>query len=258
MKAQLKEASTFKKVIDAIKDLVNEANFICTDEGIQLQAMDQSHVTLVTLTLLAEGFTDYECMNMITIGIRIPLLYRILKCAENSDILTLEANEEDDIILITIEAPNGSRSCTFELTRMDIEGDMVEIPDTEYMCSVKMPCTQFKKIITDLSSLGETCMIEIKSSEIQFQVSGDMGKATFVIQEDTTSKKQIEHTSIDNSSDEPIKQSYALKYLSQFVKTTGISDQISMFIKAGWPLYVSYDMGEIGSVGYYLAPKIEE
>jgi hypothetical protein len=27
---------------------------------------------------------------------------------------------------------------------------------------------------------------------------------------------------------------------------------------AGMPIYVTYDMGDLGSVGYYLAPKVHE
>jgi hypothetical protein len=31
-----------------------------------------------------------------------------------------------------------------------------------------------------------------------------------------------------------------------------------MFMRDGMPLYITYDMGEVGSVGYYLAPKVTD
>ncbi|KAK4492079.1 hypothetical protein RD792_002876 [Penstemon davidsonii] len=48
-----------KKLIDAIKDLVNDANFKFSATGFSLQAMDSSHVVLVALFLGSEGFEQH-------------------------------------------------------------------------------------------------------------------------------------------------------------------------------------------------------
>ena len=45
----------------AIKELVTDANFECNDEGINLQAMDNSHVALVSVKLERVGFANYRC-----------------------------------------------------------------------------------------------------------------------------------------------------------------------------------------------------
>ena len=49
--ATLREASTLKRIVEAIKDLVPDVNIDATPQGISLQAMDRSHVALVSLTL---------------------------------------------------------------------------------------------------------------------------------------------------------------------------------------------------------------
>jgi hypothetical protein len=46
--------------------------------------------------------------------------------------------------------------------------------------------------------------------------------------------------------------------LSLFTKAQGISDQVGLYLLDGIPMYVTYDMGDDGSVGYYLAPKVHE
>ena len=48
--ATLREASTLKRIVEAIKDLVTDVNIDATPQGISLQAMDSSHVALVSLT----------------------------------------------------------------------------------------------------------------------------------------------------------------------------------------------------------------
>lgn len=69
--ARLINSVTLKKVLEAIKDLLNDASFDCSDTGIQLQAMDNSHVSLVSLTLKSDGFDKYRCDRNITMGMNL-------------------------------------------------------------------------------------------------------------------------------------------------------------------------------------------
>ena len=66
--ARLTDGSVFKKIIDALKDLVTEAQFECSNSGISLQAMDMSLVSLVSLLLRSDGFDLYRCDRNITMG----------------------------------------------------------------------------------------------------------------------------------------------------------------------------------------------
>ena len=45
--ARLVEGRIFKQLIDAMKDLVQDANIDCNEDEISIQAMDSSHVSLV-------------------------------------------------------------------------------------------------------------------------------------------------------------------------------------------------------------------
>ena len=256
--AKLKEATTLKKVIDSVKDLVSDVNLLCTADGIQMQAMDSAHVCLVCFTLLAEGFAEYECSEDFTLGLNITTLSKILRCAENTDTLTLATTPESDTLDITFESPNGLRQSTFELRRMDIDAEQIEIPETEYQCSLKMPCSQFSKLIRDMSTIGEATKIHMKSSVISFSViTESAGNAKTTVHEDRTCKREEEQTLIETDEpDREVTQMFALRYLSYFAKTTGIADQVGMYMRDGMPLYVTYDMGDIGSIGYYLAPKL--
>jgi hypothetical protein len=76
-----------------VKDLVTEANFDCSASGIALQAMDSSHVSLVAMQLKAEGFEHYRCDRDMSIGMNMASLSKILKCANNDDVITLKAED---------------------------------------------------------------------------------------------------------------------------------------------------------------------
>jgi len=84
LEARLLQGSLLKKVVDALKELVTEANLECSASGISMQAMDQSHVCLVTLMLRADGFESYRCDVGRMLGVSIVNLQKVLKCAGGS------------------------------------------------------------------------------------------------------------------------------------------------------------------------------
>jgi len=55
----LTQGILLKKIVEAIRDLVSEGNLDCNEQGISLQAMDSSHVSLCALSLRADGFDHY-------------------------------------------------------------------------------------------------------------------------------------------------------------------------------------------------------
>ena len=101
--AKLKEANTFKKLIDSIKDLVTDANLEINFSGISMQAMDSSHVALVSLNLSQDGFEDYRCDKQLTLGLNIQQVAKILKCCSSEDSLTIKVDEETNQILFIFE-----------------------------------------------------------------------------------------------------------------------------------------------------------
>ena len=48
---KLYEGNILKKIVESIKDVVNNVNIDVTPDGMSFQAMDLSHVALVTLSL---------------------------------------------------------------------------------------------------------------------------------------------------------------------------------------------------------------
>ena len=106
--AKLNEGILIKKLIDAIKDLVSDINLDISAIGISLQAMDSSHVALVTLNLSAEGFEEYRCDKSMTLGISVNNLSKIMKCGGNDDSIILSA--EEDPIYMNIKFENLSKN----------------------------------------------------------------------------------------------------------------------------------------------------
>lgn len=102
--AKLSQGNVFKKVLEAIKDLVPNANWECSSSGINVQAMDSSHVSLVSISLEADGFEPYRCDRNVILGMETANLSKILKCASNDDSITIKAEEGGDMVTFQFDS----------------------------------------------------------------------------------------------------------------------------------------------------------
>ena len=106
LELRLVQGSLLKKVLESIKDLVNDANFDCSTTGFSLQAMDSSHVALVSLLLRSEGFEHYRCDRNLSMGMNLGNMSKMLKCAGNDDIITIKADDGGDTVTFMFESPS--------------------------------------------------------------------------------------------------------------------------------------------------------
>lgn len=176
--ATLTHASILKKIIDSIKDLVDQANFDCSAAGIQLQAMDQNHTALVTLLLRADGFADFTCHRNITLGINIASITKILKNVANDDRVTIKAEDNGDTVTFLFESESmlfflvelkhlltyfieEDKISEFELKLMNIDVEQLGIPDTDYKVTITTSAHKFQNICTHLAAIGDVGMFLI-------------------------------------------------------------------------------------------------
>ena len=143
-------------MVEAIKDLVQDCNFDCNDSGIALQAMDNSHVALVSMMLKAESFSPFRCDRNIALGINLTSLTKVLRCAQNEDILTLKAEDAPDVVNLVFESAESDRLSEYDIKLMDIDQEHLGIPETEYAATITMPSAEFQKICRDLIALSES------------------------------------------------------------------------------------------------------
>jgi len=254
--ARLVQGSLLKKVLEAIKDLLNEATWDCAATGISLQAMDNSHVSLVSLNLRSDGFDKYRCDRNISLGMNLTSMSKILKCASNDDIITIKAQDDADTVTLVFESKNQEKISDYEMKLMNLDAEHLGIPETEYSCVVKMPAAEFQRICRDLSQIGDSVVISCSKEGIKFSATGDLGTGNIKLVQTANVDKEEDAVVIEMQ--EPVSLTFACRYLNSFTKATPLSSQVSLSMSADVPLVVEYKIEDMGSVCYYLAPKIED
>ncbi|KAJ0553146.1 putative proliferating cell nuclear antigen, PCNA [Helianthus annuus] len=225
LELRLVQGSLLKKVMESIKDLVNDANFDCSATGFSLQAMDSSHVALVSLLLRSEGFEHYRCDRNLSMGMNLGNMAKMLRCAGNDDIVTIKADDGGDCVTFMFESPNQDKIADFEMKLMDIDSEHLGIPEAEYEAIVRMPSSEFARICKDLSSIGDTVVISVTKEGVKFSTKGDIGTANIVCRQNTSVDKPEEATIIEMQT--PVSLTFALRYMNSFTKATPLASQVT-------------------------------
>ncbi|KAG5994558.1 DNA polymerase delta processivity factor [Claviceps spartinae] len=254
LEARLEQAAILKKVVDAIKDLVQDCNFDCNDSGIALQAMDNSHVALVSMMLKAEGFSPYRCDRNIALGVNLTSLTKVLRAAQADDNLTLKADDAPDVLNLLFESVDRDRISEYDLKLMDIDQEHLGIPETEYAATISMPSAEFRRICTDLAAMSESVSIEASKDGIKFSCNGDIGNGSVTLRGVQDIEKP--QNNIDIELTEPVSLVFSLKYLVNFCKASTLADQVKLCLSSEVPLLVEYILSGSSYLRFYLAPKI--
>ncbi|CAF0829592.1 unnamed protein product [Didymodactylos carnosus] len=254
--ARLAQGSIFAKVIEGLRELVTEATWECSGNGITLQAMDSSHVALVSLVLRSDGFETYRCDRNMSLGISLTSMSKVLKMMGKDDTLTIRVNDDSDAIVLSMESQNQEEFAEYELRLMDLDSEHLGIPDTDYSCVVKMPSTKFSRICRDMAILGDSVTICSTKDGVKFGAKGDVGQGSIRLNQSTNVDKEEDAVSIELR--EAVALTFAVRYLNMFCKAAPLSNQVNLSMSEDTPLMCEFKVGDMGHIRFYLAPKIED
>nr|4L6P_A Chain A, Proliferating cell nuclear antigen [Saccharomyces cerevisiae S288C]4L6P_B Chain B, Proliferating cell nuclear antigen [Saccharomyces cerevisiae S288C]4L6P_C Chain C, Proliferating cell nuclear antigen [Saccharomyces cerevisiae S288C] len=255
LEAKFEEASLFKRIIDGFKDYVQLVNFQCKEDGIIAQAVDDSRVLLVSLEIGVEAFQEYRCDHPVTLGMDLTSLSKILRCGNNTDTLTLIADNTPDSIILLFEDTKKDRIAEYSLKLMDIDADFLKIEELQYDSTLSLPSSEFSKIVRDLSQLSDSINIMITKETIKFVADGDIGSGSVIIKPFV----DMEHpeTSIKLEMDQPVDLTFGAKYLLDIIKGSSLSDRVGIRLSSEAPALFQFDL-KSGFLQFFLAPKFND
>jgi len=248
------QASTFKQVVDAMKEILMDVNLEFDKTGMKIVALDNTHVVLVHLKLDAERFETYHCEKKLFVGINMLKLHMLIKTVGNSDILTLYVDKADPNKLgIRIENPDKNVKTTYGLSMLDINVVNINIPAADFQTIITMPSVDFQKIVRDMHNLAD--YIEIRNVEdlLSFSCTGDFCTQTTELGTERNQNMSIVRPTGQNH--EIIQGVFSLKYLAMFTKCTNLCNVVEIFLKNNFPLILRYQVASLGEIKLVLAQR---
>jgi proliferating cell nuclear antigen len=241
------QATTFKQVIDALKEILMDVNLEFDETGMKVVALDNTHIVLVHLKLDAERFETYHCDKKLYVGINMLKLHMLIKTISNNDVLTLFVERGDSNHLgIRIENQEKNLRTTYKLSMLDINVLNMTIPPADFKTTITMPSIDLQKIIRDMHNLADSIEVRCVDNQINFSCNGDFCSQETVL---GTEKSPGININRSNGQDHEIIQGvFSLKYLSMFTKCTNLSSVVEIFIKNTYPIILQYSVANLGLI----------
>lgn len=248
------ETRAFKSLFDPLKEIIPDANLICTSEGIKIATTDISKTMFIHMKLDASKFKKYYVKHKKVVGIKMHLFYDRIRNMTDNDTLTLFLDEsENDEERLGIEIANGdvNKVSRCYLKLMDIDEVKIDFPPVSFNSIITMRSDEFQRICRDMLNISDVIEIKNIGKQLLFKCDNDMTEQT-VIMGEVDSGLCFQKINSDN---EIIQGYYDLKTLTLFTKCTAISNTLEIYFKNDFPLIIQFKIGSFGILKVALAPK---
>jgi proliferating cell nuclear antigen len=179
LNAKFAEGGVLKKIIEAVKDLIHDAVWNFSRDGLVMNALDPSLASSISLNLMPEHFEKYHCAKNVALGMPLRSLAKILKCAANEDTLTIRFDESNaDTVNVAFENSKKNYDANFDLNLLNINAESIEMPEMDFDNVITMPSSNFSDICRDLIILDDKLTISCDPAGfVIFSVKGDIQTA---------------------------------------------------------------------------------
>jgi proliferating cell nuclear antigen len=246
MKLVLADPTYLKDSIAVISDLVNEARFKISKDGVEMIAMDPANVAMVVYKLLSSAFTEYDVPKETELAINLANLKQVLRRVKANDILTLMVTEENKL-QITLK---GSTTRTFSLPIIDIEEKEQRVPNLTFPINVTTSSSVLNDAIEDADIVAESVTFAAEPEKFSISAEGDLSKAHIEIGHGTDTK-------VTTESSAKVKAKYSIEYLKKMIQAGKLADTVSIGFNQDYPLKLEYKVVDRLLLSFILAPRVE-
>lgn len=244
MRLTLADGTYFKDSISIISDLVNEACFKVSKDGLELVAMDPANVAMVVFRLLASSFAEYEVEQDAKLAINLVGLKQVLRRAKPSDVLSLEV--VDNKLKVTMRS---ATTRTFSVPIIDLEQSSDRIPKLSFPVQVVIPSEQLNSAIEDADVAAESVMFVAEPSKFCVLAEGDTTRAHVEIPSSGENSIKMEG--------DRVRSKYSIEYLKKMIAGSKLADKVSLSFNQDYPLRLDYSVVDKVSLSFILAPRVD-
>lgn len=241
------QANAFRTVFEVLKDIINDVNLVFRPDGLVVVTLDTARVTLVHLVMPAENFEEYHCEGEHTAGLNVSNTYKLLKSVTNTD--TLSMNIDDSYLLhIHIENSAKKSSTSFEFKLLDINDDMLSIPEIDMNILTTIPSIDFQRVARDMNNIAQDIRITRKKHTLELECEGGFANQRTIIE------------CVEPGADKALGNVFSLKYINMFTRATSLCASVQLMQHGdddNMPIVFRYTVANLGELKFYLAPKVE-
>jgi len=248
VKVRMEDSKIWKSSIGAIANLIDEAAFKFTSDGVTMKAMDPSHVALIDFELPAKAFAEYDVKEETILGVDLTEMNKIMSRAKPDDGFALELDKEKNRLALTFKGKSTRR---FSLPLIDISEAELPEPKLEFTASAEVSAGAIQDGLKDAGLVGDNVRFEVSEKEFYMSSESDSGSAEMKLSKGDEGLRKLDVK-------QPAKSMYNINYLDDMTKAATSDDVITVNLGTDLPILLNFQMAEgKGRLKFLLAPRIE-
>ena len=247
-KARIK-ADNLKEFIGTVGSLVDEAKLNISDEGLQIKAVDPSHVAMIEANLVKSAFDSYEAKAM-EMGLDIDKFKNVLTVAGKDDMVELEKDDKLNRLVVNIG------NLTRAMPLLDTSGmPDPKVPSLDLPASVSVAVGEIGQGLKASKSVSDHIALSTTKDSFRLVCEGDNQNSVDV----SLGKDQLEK--LDSSEDAT--SLFSLEYFALMVNSLPSDRILHINLGSDLPVKIDADLavddmtGAQGNVKFLLAPRID-
>lgn len=248
LKARIK-AESLKEFIGAVGSLVDEAKVNVNEDGMQIKAVDPSHVAMIEANLVKSAFDSYEAKSM-EMGMDIDKFKNVLTVAGKDEMVDLE--KDDDLNRLVVNIGNLTRA----MPLLDTSGmPDPKVPSLDLPSTVNVVVNEIAQGLKASKSVSDHIALSTDKNSFRLVCEGDNQNSVDL----SLGKDQLEKL---DSPDEATSL-FSLEYFSLMVNSLPADRILHINLGTDLPVKIDADLavddmtGAQGNVKFLLAPRID-
>lgn len=240
------DASVFKRVVDGISVLVDEAEFVVSEKGLGLKATDPSQISLVDFFIPKSSFKKFDAAHGAKIGIDLNYFAQVMSRAKSSESVELIVKEDASKLSVVF---SGTSKRSFVIPLLDLHSADLPLPRIDFDAEVKIKASSLIDSFKDAALISTHILLGVENDNFTVRANSSKGNV-----ENIYNAKDESVVSLKSSSE--TRAMFPLDYLSNMMKAASADTEVLMKIKTNAPVEIQYSVGE-AKFTYFLAPRIE-
>ena len=247
-KARIK-ADSIKEFIGTVGALVDEAKLNVTEDGIQVKAVDPSHVAMIEANLVKSAFDSYEAAP-VEMGIDVDKFKTVLAVAGKEDMVDME--KDDSLNRLVVNIGNLTRA----MPLLDTSGmPDPKVPSLDLPAFISVSVNEISQGLKASKSVSDHIALSTTKDSFRLVCEGDNQNKVDL----SLGKDQLEK--LDSSEDTT--SLFSLEYFALMVNSLPSDRILHINLGSDLPVKVDADLavddmtGAQGNVKFLLAPRID-
>ncbi|MCI4357089.1 MAG: DNA polymerase sliding clamp [Thermoplasmata archaeon] len=242
-KARVK-MEVLRELVEVISTLVSEVKITVSKDGLEVKAVDPSHVAMLVLKLNKSAFEEFTG-EPTEIGVDVEKLKEVLRLSKPGDTLDLQYDGGKNRLVIKVGKVTRHMSVVDPAGITDPKVPNVTPPG---MVVVKMD--ELRQGIRGSESISDHVTITLEADSFTMFSEGETDRVDMKLGKESLAKLEVKDT---------VRSMYPLDFFSSMVKSITSSDEVTLHVGNEYPLKIEFTLaGGKGEGRFLLAPRVEE